>query len=256
MTAYHGGKQRIGKEIANIIYKKSVEISKKRKLKIKGYCEPFCGMLGVYQHIPELFSSSRDSPGLASTIKYKANDINKSIISMWKKVQTGWKPKVRKITSEKFRLLKNNGKILAEKGFIGHVYSYRGIYFGAYFPHRMSKIEKSAKKIVKIGNKIKNVKFSSGSYEKYSKLKNYIIYCDPPYKNTPQRYYSGLDSVILNFDYQKFEDWCKKMSKNNIIFISEYTKPKNTKLIWSSRPYRSKPNSLKYNRSKEKLYFI
>lgn len=43
MTAYHGGKQRIGKEIATVIADMTQDVT------IKGYCEPFCGMLGVYQ---------------------------------------------------------------------------------------------------------------------------------------------------------------------------------------------------------------
>ena len=53
MTSYHGGKQKIGKKIANIIYEESILIEEETGFKIKGYCEPFCGMLGVYQHIPE-----------------------------------------------------------------------------------------------------------------------------------------------------------------------------------------------------------
>ena len=55
MTLYAGGKKRIGEEIANVIY----DISNESNFKIKGYCEPFCGMMGVYQHIPELWKSTR-----------------------------------------------------------------------------------------------------------------------------------------------------------------------------------------------------
>ena len=49
MTSYHGGKQRIGKVLAEIIYKTSIALEDK-DLKIRGYCEPFCGMLGMYRH--------------------------------------------------------------------------------------------------------------------------------------------------------------------------------------------------------------
>ncbi len=55
MTYYHGGKKRIGKDIADIIYQITSEVEKQTGQKFQGYCEPFCGMLGVYQHIPSLF---------------------------------------------------------------------------------------------------------------------------------------------------------------------------------------------------------
>jgi hypothetical protein len=45
MTTYHGGKQRIGKKIAQIIVEESVDMSEEEGWNIKGYCEPFCGML-------------------------------------------------------------------------------------------------------------------------------------------------------------------------------------------------------------------
>jgi site-specific DNA-adenine methylase len=86
MTSYHGGKQKIGKELAKIIYETSLEISEDENFKIKGYCEPFCGMLGVYKHIPELFKDNKPK------LKYKAGDMNKSVIMMWKAAQKGWKP--------------------------------------------------------------------------------------------------------------------------------------------------------------------
>ena len=56
MSSYHGGKQRIGLEIAENIHLVSTIIEEHTDFVIKGYCEPFCGMLGVYRHIPELFS--------------------------------------------------------------------------------------------------------------------------------------------------------------------------------------------------------
>jgi hypothetical protein len=57
MTAFHGGKQRIGRQLSEVIYKESIDISERESFDINGYCEPFCGMLGVYQHLPDLFNS-------------------------------------------------------------------------------------------------------------------------------------------------------------------------------------------------------
>ena len=55
MTSYHGGKQRIGKQLAEIIVDESIGVVEGDEFDIKGYCEPFCGMLGVYRYIPGLF---------------------------------------------------------------------------------------------------------------------------------------------------------------------------------------------------------
>jgi site-specific DNA-adenine methylase len=51
MTAYHGGKYRHGKEIADII---KIIYDKQPPDSIVGYIEPFCGMCGVYRHIVNL----------------------------------------------------------------------------------------------------------------------------------------------------------------------------------------------------------
>ena len=53
-----------------------------------------------------------------------------------------------------------------------------------------------------------------------------MIYCDIPYKGT---YNYGIE-----FDYGKFYEWAKRMSKNNYVFISEYNMPQDRfKEIWS-----------------------
>ena len=47
MTSYHGGKQQIGAEIAQIIKKVANRVEEQTGKKFRGYLEPFCGMLGV-----------------------------------------------------------------------------------------------------------------------------------------------------------------------------------------------------------------
>jgi site-specific DNA-adenine methylase len=111
MTAYHGGKQRIGRDIANVIYDVSTMIERESGFKIKGYCEPFCGMLGVYQHIPELFSNHRPK------LQYKAGDINESVIKMWKDVQKGWIPPTT-CTEKRYNTLASSKTPSKEKGFV------------------------------------------------------------------------------------------------------------------------------------------
>lgn len=235
MTSYHGGKQRIGKDIAETIYMVSTIIEDYSSFKIKGYCEPFCGMLGVYQHIPHLFEGHKPK------LKYKAGDINESVIKMWKATQKGWVPPTRKYSKKEFLSLAGNGDSSAEKGYVGHFYGYMGKYFKP-FENRSTKTRRqnTPQKIVDIAAKLDNVQFTHGSYTQFSQLKGYIIYCDPPYQI--QHYYYDQENNKLSFDHDKFWNWCRMMSRNNIVFVSEYNAPDYFQLVW------------KHENSKEKLF--
>ena len=248
MTSYHGGKQRIGKKLAEIIYDESIIIEEEEDFVIKGYCEPFCGMLGVYQHTTELFSNHTPK------LKYKAGDINKSVVKMWQEAQTGWKPPT-KCTKKQFDTLKYDGKSSAIKGFVGHVCTYRGVYFDGFFQHKPSKINNNVQNVMRIGKQVQNVQFSSGMYTQYSNLKNYVIYCDPPYKEATQRYFEGIGYTDrLDFDHKKFWEWCRKMAENNIVFVSEYSAPPDIEKIFSSSHRLTSSN--KDNKRVEKLYIV
>lgn len=236
MTSYHGGKQRIGKKLAQIIVEESVDISEDEGFNIKGYCEPFCGMLGVYQHIPELYEKED-----LIRLKYKAGDTNKSVIMMWEEAQKGWKPP-KKVSEKRYNYVRDASDS-AEKGYVGHQYGFGGKYFKGYAPKYGKTIDSTnaSSKVVKIADNLSDVSFSHGSYTQYSNLKNYVIYCDPPYGYTEQHYRNSVtsskakdNSSQSQFDNEKFHDWCRHMSKNNIVFISEYTAPKDFKQIWSN----------------------
>ena len=246
MTSYHGGKQRIGKKLSDIIIEESIQISEEEEWSIKGYCEPFCGMLGVYQHITDNDDFKK--------IKYKAGDNNKSVIMMWKKAQNGWKPPIR-VSEKRYNQLKN-GKDSAEKGYVGHQYGFGGKYFKGYAPKYGKTIDSSdaSNKVVKIAKKLKDVSFSHGLYTQYSNLKDYVIYCDPPYNSTEKHYTSD------SFNNKDFYEWCRYMSEHNIVFLSEYKAPKDFTEIWSSTSKLtgvSKSQGKHKSKSRtEKLYVI
>lgn len=262
MTAYHGGKQKIGKKIAKIIYDESEDIEEDEDFIIKGYCEPFCGMLGVYQHIPELFKNYKPK------LKYKAGDTNKSVIMMWKEAKKGWKPPTH-ITETKFNTLKTS-KDSALKGYAGHQYSFGGQYFQGYAPKYGKVLKNSQTVIDKISNigsimDKSNTTFSHGGYTQYSKLKNYIIYCDPPYSNSKKHYTSNKSGdMSQKFDDEKFFDWCRIMAEDNIVFVSSYDAPEDFEEIFSiSRKITGiSPDLLKKNKPQknrlrtEKLYVV
>lgn len=252
MTSYHGGKQRIGKEIAKQIYIIStVIIEDNTDFKIKGYCEPFCGMLGVYRHIPELFEDHKPR------LKYKAGDANESVIMMWKKAQKGWIPK-KHYTKQDYETLKIQKKPSADKGFVAHSYTFRGISFGGYFKHKQSKLLTQIKRIQDIAEILheNNVDITPKNYDQFSQLKGYIIYCDPPYMNSGQRYYDEK-GIKRTFDTDEFWKWCDKMSKHNIVFISEYSTLFNIEPIYSKNvKITGTGNNDKKSQRKENLYVL
>jgi DNA adenine methylase len=234
MTHYPGGKKRIGKEIAEEIYNWSLEYEDISGKKLKGYCEPFCGMLGVYCHIPALFDETH------SKMKYLAGDRDPTVICMWKAAQKGWKPP-RSCTETKFyRLKKTKDKITPEKAFLGRAAGFRNLYFSTY--RNDANIYIQAKNVENIGEELYDVKFSEGNFTQFSNLKNFVIYCDPPYRNTTCKYLRTGQTMSDDFDHFEFYTWLEKMRQNNIIFVSEYNMPKKYKKIW--------------NQDKEKLYLI
>ena len=60
MTSYHGGKQKIGEKIAEEIFKATMTITQGQYP--AGYCEPFCGMLGVFRHIIDFIEDDEFIP--------------------------------------------------------------------------------------------------------------------------------------------------------------------------------------------------
>ena len=77
---------------------------------------------------------------------------------------------------------------------------------------------------IKQSPKIQNVKFICDSYENLD-FENCLIYCDPPYQGTTG-YKTG------SFDHDKFFEWCRKQSKKNIVFVSEYNAPDDFECVW------------------------
>jgi site-specific DNA-adenine methylase len=247
MTAYHGGKQRLGKQLAEIIVDTSLDIADDEDFDIIGYCEPFCGMLGVYQHIPDMFEEEG-----YNDLKYLAGDGNGSVIKMWQAAQKGWKPPTT-CSEKKFFDLKYSKGDSAEKGYIGHQYSFGGQWFKGYSPKfgNNKNSSKASKNVSQISYELNCVKFNCGSYEQYSNLKGFVIYCDPPYSNSHCKY-------TIDFDSKNFWDWCKEMSKYNIIFVSNYTAPSGVKTIFKTN-YKitgSKKLMRGDNKRVEKLYLL
>jgi len=218
MCRYMGGKGKIGRHISE----KIIEIEGKIPIETEAYFEPFVGMCGVMRHM-----------GNSKHKNKKACDYSENIISLWKEVKEGWIPPSF-MSRDEVSFQKTQAPS-ALKCFAAHGTSFGGVYFGSYIgEYNTGKtcIDVSSRSIIRVSKLIMDVEFlSSRSYEDFNPV-NETIYCDPPYKTATKSVISMHN--FKNFDHIQFwnvmRDW---VSKNNIVFISEYTFPSDFVEVWS-----------------------
>ena len=232
MTRYHGGKIRIGNHISKEIVK---YLSSNKDIEIKGYVEPFCGMCGVYRYMKKYTNYD----------KYIASDIDIKITTFWKSLQDGWIPPDN-IDEDLYNTLKlTKDEKTPLHTFIGHMCAFGGQYFGTYTSNY--NIQHSKNKCIKDVETLKDVEFENKDYTEFEHLKNFVIYCDPPYSRNHKFKYP--------FDNDKFWSWCKEMSKNNIVLVSEQSCPIEHEIL-----LETKHLGARYNKSgpttTENLYLI
>ena len=137
---------------------------------------------------------------------------------------------------------------------IGYCASYGGRYYdGGYgrdakggrsiYTERVANLKEQAPSL-------KGIEFSCRNYKDYLNMgiKNALFYLDPPYKGTKQ--YSKQ-----NIDYEEFYNFCRQLSKNNIVVISEYSMPDDFTCIWEKeRKVLQKSDRIKGEKAVEKLF--
>lgn len=117
------------------------------------------------------------------------------------------------------------------RALIGYMASYGGRYFdGGYgrdskggrciYKERLENFKAQAPLLNKI-------KFLCNDYKKLNldKIKNAVIYCDPPYINTKK-----YGNQVINYD--EFYEFCRRAAQNNYVFVSEYQMPGDFTCIW------------------------
>lgn len=190
---YLGGKCRISTVLVDFILS--------RKTTYKVYLEPFIGGASVLEKVP-------------SSFKRLASDINPYLISLYEAVQSGWDPP-KSITEQEYLKAKDTEEFPKYlKGFIGFGCSFGGKWFGGYARSGKRNYASNARNsLLKLSNKIKDVKFKCVDY---TKLNPYgcIIYCDPPYQNTTK-----YDILIKDFNHNVFWNIMREWSKRNTIYI-------------------------------------
>lgn len=199
---YFGGKAKIRKPIQQLI---------KSLLKSgQTYWEPFCGGLWIAEGI--------------NTNNMICSDIHLDLILLYNEIKNGWIPP-EIISEEEYNFYRNEIPS-ALRAFIGFGCSFGGKFFGGYARSGDRNYAKNAKNsLLKKLSCIKKANFVHASYDNFNNnAKNWIIYCDPPYKGTT-KFSTG------NFDHNKFWDWVRNMSKNNVVIVSEYEAPDDFDII-------------------------
>lgn len=161
-------------------------------------------------------------------------DIHEELIALLKYAQSNCDDIPERILEDEYRKVKDN-KDSYDKwyvGLVGFCASFGAKYFGGYA--RDSKADQSGKwsagaikNLKKQSLNLKDIKFFKKSFLDLpkDKIKNYVIYCDIPYRNTTK--YKTED-----FPYDEFYKWCEDMSKHNIVLISEYNMPDEFLCVW------------------------
>ncbi len=232
---YMGSKQRIAKFIVPIIQNYIDENN------ITQYIEPFVGGANIIDKIE---------------CKLKiGTDLNKYLIALLNRVKNDL-PLYQDVDKNTYNLCKNyyNHKIDEphfedwEIGNIGFLASYNGRWFDGGYGKPVFETTKNGKRFRNYYQEAKNnllkqaqnlffkdCCFYCSDYENYLNLhiENTLFYVDPPYQNTTK--YSNA----FKFDYIRFWNWCRQMSKKNIVIISELNAPDDFKCIWEHKANRS-----------------
>jgi DNA adenine methylase len=191
---YLGGKARIGKQIANIVNNLFTTH--------QSYLEPFMGAGWV---LSKIVAKQR-----------AASDSHLDLILLWKALQSGWIPPSYLSEEEYNELRKSEPSAL--RGFAGFGCSFSGKWFGGYARSGDRNYALNAKNsLMRKLSTMLDVYFEHKKYQSYSGLKDWVIYCDPPYEGTT-KYKDG-------FNHEEFWSIMRNWSIDNKVIISEYKAP-------------------------------
>lgn len=210
---YVGSKNRIAKDLAPIIQSYITSDT-------KGYLEPFVGGANMIDKI-----KCKNKIGC---------DIHKELIALLNKAKDDVDDIPDIVLEDTYNEVKNNKEKYEDwyVGLVGFCASFGAKYFCGYA--RNSKDDNSGKwskgaikNLKKQSENLKDIKFKCCSFLDLpkDKIKDYVIYCDIPYRGTT-KYKTNP------FPYEEFYKWANEMAEHNTVLISEYNMPKVFKCIW------------------------
>jgi len=186
------------------------------------FIDPFCGGCNVVDEVQ-----------CAHRI---ASDISLPLIELFKALVRGQElpVSVSKDLYDDVRKNRYTGKYPQWMvGAVGYLASYNGKMFGGladtiktkggvryYYDEAKRNIEAQIRRLI-------DVKFECCDYVQYSDYQGAVIYCDIPYAGVTQY------AESKKFDYDRFWNWCRHVSKNNIVLVSERNAPSDFMPRWS-----------------------
>lgn len=211
---YVGSKNRLSKDLVPIIQ------SYIDKYNITDYYEHFCGGANIIDKI-----KCKNRYG---------SDIHPYLIALLKQTQTDTSVFPETISEDEYRRVRDNKEQYSDWyiGLVGFCASYNSKWFGGYANKVKTKIgtirnytDEAIRNLIKQAPNLKGIKFECKDFRDYNNIKGALFYEDIPYKGTTKY-------KVDSFPYDEFYDWCRKMSKDNIILISEYEMPDDFTCIW------------------------
>lgn len=205
---YMGSKARIAKEILPIMLKAAEDAG------ITKWAEPFVGGANTIDKVPSKFGRI----GI---------DYNPHTIAALIAIRDFVNELPDEVSEEEYKQLKGTNPEPI-KSWLRFVASFGGKFDNGYARENGSSestfVGYGKRNAQKQSPNLQGVELIHGSYDSFD-FENCLIYCDPPYQGTCS-YKTG------QFDHNKFWEWCRKMSKNNLLFVSEYNAPDDFVCVW------------------------
>lgn len=206
---YMGSKNRVAKHILPIM------LAEAEKHNITTWVEPFVGGGNIIDKVPDTF-------------RRIGADLNPHTIAAMLAIRDFPDDLPDTVTEEEYKSLKGTPPSPITS-WIRFVCSVGGKFENGYARDKMERnyAREGKSNALKQSPKIQDVEFICRSYlDLTEKIKNSIIYNDPPYFGTTG-YKTG------QFNHEEFFDWCRLMkSKGNVVFVSEYNAPDDFELVW------------------------
>lgn len=229
---YMGSKSRIANQIVPIIQ----QIIDKNNISV--YIEPFCGGCNVIDKIKCDHRLASDNHKYLIALLANLDKLDK-LPSFVDKEHYSDVRAAFNCGSEKYE----NWYI----GAIGFLASYNDRFFdGGYAGLVNTKsgvvrdyYNEAKRNLLQQSRYLKDISFACVDYKDYTSERYYdcVFYVDPPYRDKKQ--YKSSQT----FDYDEFWNWCRALSRNNIVIVSEQEAPSDFACIWNQDVFRTIDNN-------------
>ena len=223
---YSSGKTRVSGRIAETIIDRE-------KGNATTLVSLFCGGLSVEVKLSSHF------------MKTICNDKQSYLIALYKAMQNGWEPPDYLTQDDYYYIKEHKDENPALTAFAGFGCSFGGKWFGGYGRHgtkdnhakERSMCEESKRALMRDIAILSNVDFICKDYRDVELPEGCVVYADPPYQGKMAAY-----GIKESFDSEEFWDYCRDVSKDHHLYISELVAPPDFTAIWEKSVLRQLAN--------------